>query len=82
MLSRAVPGPARPIEVIVRLIETYPPAWRRYCGAPERDGCACMGCVRQPAPATVRGDPEYAEWPEPSDALTEEEVQLYWSSRQ
>jgi hypothetical protein len=36
-----------------------------------------MGCVRQPAPATVRGDPEYCEWPDERDALTEQEVEMY-----
>lgn len=81
MLSRAVPGPARPLSEIIRLIEIYPKEWRWYCFSPENGGCACMGCVRQPAPSTVSGDPEYAAWPDPGDALTAEEVEIYRKSR-
>jgi hypothetical protein len=60
-----------------RLIEVYPVGWRRWCDAPEWGGCACMGCVRQPAPSTVHGDPEGQPFQNPSDRLTKEEVEAY-----
>ncbi len=65
---------------IRRLIEVYPATWRRWCSGPESGGCACMGCVRQPAPSTVQGDPEYAVWPDDRDAITAEEFQIYSNS--
>ena len=71
----------RPIDEITRLIEMYPPEYRRWCSAPERGGCACMGCVRHPAHSTVRGDPEYRAWPNPDDALSHAEVELYLQKR-
>ncbi len=74
-------GPPRPIDEITRLIEIYPPKWRRWCSSPEQGGCACLGCVRQPAPSTVRGDPEYREWPDERDALTQEEVAFYHAAQ-
>lgn len=70
----------RDLETITRLVMVYPPNWRRWCDGPETDGCACMGCVRVPAPSTVRGDPEYQPFPNPSDKLTKEEVAAYFSS--
>lgn len=78
MLARNLRSTPRPLEEIARLIEVYPPDWRRWCSGPDEPlGCACMGCVRQPAPSTVRGDPEYAEWPDECDALIEQEVKTY-----
>lgn len=78
MLPRGPLGSTpRPIEEITRLIEIYPPDWRHWCSGPEHGGCACAGCVRQPAPSTVRGDPEYREWPDERDALIEQEVTMY-----
>lgn len=71
----------RSLDEITRLIEVYPPRWRRWCDAPENGGCACLGCVRVPAPSTVRGDPEYQPFPNPSDALSMDEVELYRQSR-
>lgn len=83
MLPRTIrSGPPRPLAEITRLIEVYPPSWRRWCGAPETGWCACMGCVRQPAPSTVRGDPEGASWPNDDDALTEVEVAIYLAAAQ
>ncbi len=75
--------PMRDLKAITRLITVYPPEWRRWCSAPETGGCACNGCVRQPAPSTVRGDPEGKPFPNPSDRLTEEEVSAYlaWLAR-
>lgn len=67
----------RSLEEIARLIEVYPPSWRRWCDGPENGGCACLGCVRVPAPSTVPGDPEYYPFPNPTDRLTREEVALY-----
>ena len=67
----------RPIAEITRLIEVYPVGWRRWCDGPERGGCACLGCVRVPAPSTVRGDPEYCAFPNPADRLTRDEVERY-----
>lgn len=67
----------RDIKEIKRLIEVYPPRWRRWCNGPERGGCACMGCVRVPAPSTVRGDPEGKPFPRPSDRLSEADVEAY-----
>lgn len=81
MLSRHPPGSPRSLPEIVRLMEVYPIEWRRWCAGPERGGCACLGCVRQPAPSTVRYDPEYCEWPNPADALTPEEVAIYYRAR-
>jgi len=81
MLSNTTRTTARPFSEIKRLIEIYPPEWRRWCSAPENGGCACMGCVRQPAPSTVRGDPEYAVWPDDEDALIKEEVEIYLAPR-
>jgi hypothetical protein len=72
----------RELSEVRRLIEVYPPEWRRWCDAPERGGCACMGCVRQPAPSTVRGDPEGQPFPNPTDRLTREEVMRYSLSEQ
>ena len=77
MLARKLRSQPRPLEEITELIEVYPVKWRNWCNGPETEGCACMGCVRQPAPSTVRGDPEYAAWPNEEDALIQEEVQLY-----
>jgi hypothetical protein len=80
MLSRRSMStqPPRSLEEITRLIEVYPPEWRRWCSSPEEWlGCACVGCVRQPAPSTVSGDPEYRPWPNEDDALTEQEVTIY-----
>jgi len=71
------PAPPRSLAVITRLIEVYPPEWRRWCDGPERGGCACMGCVRWPAPTTVSRDPEGAAFPNPSDQLSKQEVELY-----
>ena len=71
----------RPIEEIKRLIEMYPPRFRRWCDTPENGGCACMGCVRWPAPSTVRGDPEGKPFPNPEDALTKEEVEAWAATR-
>jgi hypothetical protein len=68
------------LNTITRLITIYPRDWRRWCNGPERGGCACMGCVRVPAPSTVRGDPEYQPFPNPEDRLTEEEVGVYLAS--
>lgn len=67
----------RDMTEIRRLIEMYPHDWRRWCDAPERGGCFCMGCVRHPAPSTVTRDPEYVPFPNPADALTKEEVEAY-----
>lgn len=67
----------RPIEEIRRLLAVYPPSWRRWCDAPENGGCFCMGCVRHPAPSTVRGDPEGMPFPNPEDRLTREEMMAY-----
>lgn len=67
----------RTIEEITRLIEVYPPEWRRWCSGPEIGGCACLGCVRVPAPSTGRGDPEHCHFPNPADRLTEAEVERY-----
>lgn len=79
MIARTLRTEPRTPEEIKRLIEMYPAGWRRWCSWPERGGCACLGCVRQPAPGTVRGDPEYAAWPNEADALTEQEVDIYLS---
>lgn len=68
-------------EEVKRLIEIYPASWRRWCSAPERGGCMCMGCVRCPAPSTVSGDPEGKPFPNPSDRLTKEEVEVYLASQ-
>lgn len=70
----------RDLSEIKRLIEVYPPRFRRWCDSPERGGCACMGCVRWPAPSTVSGDPEGKSFPNPADRLTKEEVELYRAS--
>jgi|GEM_PF-3793367 len=70
----------RDLQTITRLITVYPKEWRRWCSAPENGGCGCMGCVRWPAPSTVRGDPEGKRFPNPSDQLTEEEVAAYTAS--
>jgi hypothetical protein len=70
----------RSLAEITRLIEVYPPDWRRWCSAPEYGGCACLGCLRWPAPSTVRCDPEGAAFPNPADALTKDEVALYETS--
>jgi hypothetical protein len=67
----------RSLDEVTRLIEVYPSSWRRWCDAPERGGCACLGCVRVPAPSTVRGDPEGKPFPNPTDRLTRDEVELY-----
>ena len=73
----------RTLKEITRLIEVYPPKWRRYCDCPENGGCACLGCVRVPAPSTVRGDPEwyFHEFQSDPDRLTKEEVERYAQSR-
>lgn len=68
----------RSLDEIKHLIEIYPESWRHWCSGPEEGGCACMGCVRHPAPSTVRGDPEHVGWFNEIDALTQEEVALYW----
>jgi len=67
----------RDVKEIRRLMQVYPVKWRRWCDAPEHGGCACLGCVRQPAPSTVHGDPEGQPFPNPSDRLTREEVKLW-----
>lgn len=69
-------------EEVARLIEAYPPSWRRWCAAPENGGCACVGCVRVPAPTTVRSDPEryFHAFGSSLDRLTEEEVAAYKSA--
>lgn len=64
-------------EEVKRLIEIYPVEWRRWCYAIENGGCACVGCVRHPSPTTVRGDPEYVRFPNPTDQLTKDEVEHY-----
>jgi len=64
-----------------RLIEVYPASWRRWCDSPENGGCACTGCVRWPAPSTVRGDPEGQPFPNPDDMLTRDEVEVYLAAR-
>ena len=69
--------PEKSFETIKRLMEAYPVSARRWCKAPEEGGCACVGCVRWPAPSTVRGDPEGRAFPNPEDRLTEEEVKRY-----
>jgi hypothetical protein len=71
----------RSLEEISRLIEIYPPTWRRWCDGPECGGCACIGCVRVPAPSTVNRDPEYCDFPNPADRLTKEEVEFYTESK-
>jgi len=81
MLARSLRTVPRSLEEITRLIEVYPTNWRWWCDGPGRGGCACMGCVRQPAPSTVHGDPEYAEWPNEDDALSREEVDIYYASK-
>lgn len=65
----------RSLDEIGRLIEVYPPTWRRWCDAPENGGCACMGCVRVPAPSTVVSDPERCPFPNQGDRLTKAEVE-------
>ncbi len=83
MLARNLRSTPRPLEEITRLIEVYPPDWRRWCDGPEHGGCACLGCVRQPAPSAVPGrDPEYASWPDERDALIEQEVRIYRFTRE
>jgi hypothetical protein len=77
---RAREDEMRDLSEIRRLIEVYPVQWRRWCDAPEQGGCACMGCVRWPAPSTVRGDPEGKAFPNPEDRLTRDEVAAYESS--
>lgn len=69
----------RPLAEIKRLIEMYEPECRRWCDAPERGGCACMGCVRWPAFSTLRParDPEGTPFPNPADQLMREEVEIY-----
>jgi hypothetical protein len=71
------PGPPRSLEEITRLIEVYPPSWRRWCDGPFQGGCACRGCVHWPAPSTVRGDPEGKAFPNPADRLSRAEVEIY-----
>jgi hypothetical protein len=80
MLARHLRTEPRSLDEITRLIEMYPTNWRRWCNGPETGGCACMGCVRQPAPSTVRGDPERQPWPNERDALNEREVAIYHAS--
>ena len=80
MLANTNRTTPRSIGEITVLIEQYPESWRRWCNAPANGGCACLGCVRQPAPNTVRGDPEYAAWPNSEDALIEKEVEMYLMS--
>lgn len=72
-------GPATPraLPEIKRLIEVYPPDWRRWCDGPWQGGCACVGCVLHPAPSTVRGDPEGRAFPNPEDRLSKAEVEIY-----
>lgn len=71
------PNRVRPLGTIRRLIEKYPPNFRRWCDNPENGGCACMGCLRWPSPFTVSRDPEGAAFPNPEDQLSREEVDLY-----
>lgn len=75
-----LPRPRKSSEEVKRLIEMYPEHSRRWCSAPEEGGCACLGCVRWPAPSTVRGDPEGKPFPNPDDRLSREEVEAYQAS--
>lgn len=81
MIASKLRTTPRSLAEIASLIEAYPPDWRRWCDGPEQQlGCACRGCVRHPAPATVPGrDPEACEWPDEADALTAEEVRIYFA---
>ncbi len=75
--------PPRDIVEVRRLIERYPPSFRRWCDVETRGPCACMGCLRWPAPKDVSGrDPEGQPFPDPSKQLTREEVALYFASGQ
>ncbi len=67
-------------EEIKRLIEVYPPRFRRWCDLEKYGPCACMGCVRWPAPSTVSGDPEGKPFPNPDDRLTKEDVEAYMAA--
>lgn len=71
-------GPPRSLEEITRLIEVYPPEFRRWCDPGE--GCACMGCLNWPAPSTILGDPEGKPFPNPSDRLSKVEFEIYTAS--
>jgi hypothetical protein len=75
--QRKLDHESRSISEIVRLIEVYPKEYRRWCSAPENGGCFCQGCVRHPAPSTVRGDPEGQPWLDESKALSSAEVAMY-----
>ncbi len=77
MLPSEVRATPRPLADIAALVSRYPEAHRRWCTYPEQGGCHCMGCVRHPAPGTVRGDPEACAWPDEADALTAEEMRIY-----
>lgn len=72
------------LEEITRIVEKYPASWRRWCDAPESGGCACMGCVRNPAPAMLPGvgDTEGWPFPNPNERLTREEMMLYLAERE
>ena len=69
---------SKSIKEITDIIKSYPLAWRRWCNGPEEGGCACMGCIRVPAPSTVPGDPEYFDFPDPQNKITKEEASRYF----
>jgi hypothetical protein len=61
------------LQEILRIVERYPPDWRRWCDGPENGGCACSGCVRTPPPIADPGHP----FLNPEDRLTRADMQLY-----
>lgn len=61
----------RTLDEITKIVELYPPEHRRWCEGP----CACMGCVRVPAPLINNGRPM-------SDGLTKEEFELWECGKQ
>ncbi len=70
--------PPRDIAEVRRIIERYPPKFRRWCDGPWQGGCACMGCVLWPPPCDYPGrDTEGRAFRKPEDRLTREEVKLY-----
>jgi hypothetical protein len=64
-------SPPRSLDEIARLIERYPPSFRRYCSAPKGVECACTGCVGVPAYYDRNCTP-----------LTKEEVEIYQASKE
>lgn len=83
-MPRIIPepkGPPRSLDVVTKVIEVYPPSWRKWCEGPFRGGCACMGCIHWPAPSTVQGDPEGQPFPNSEDRLSKEEVEMYLTSK-